>query len=249
MDRSELDQHLSHMATVWTALARAHQSADAEALASRSAILERYGRAIHRYLLGATRDPELADDLHQDFALKFLRGGFSNADPRRGRFRDYLKTALYHAVSNARRRSRALPLTQDVAEPVDTGPPPENEDEAFREIWREELFARAWEALREQEDRTGQPLYTVLRFRVNQPALRCAETAGELAKQLGKPVSAGWVRKWLHFARSAFARLLVDDVVRSLGDPTADDLEEELLDLGLRDQCAEELAQRRLPGR
>jgi DNA-directed RNA polymerase specialized sigma24 family protein len=75
MERGDLEQHLSQMATAWTVLARAHEGGDASALKSRSEIVERYGAAIHRYLLGATRDPELADDLHQEFAVNFLRGG------------------------------------------------------------------------------------------------------------------------------------------------------------------------------
>ena len=47
---------------------------------------------------------------------------------------------------------------------------------------------------------------------------------------------------WLFRVRGAFASQLVDDVARSLGDPTPDELEDELLELGLRDQCREPLA-------
>jgi RNA polymerase sigma-70 factor (ECF subfamily) len=244
MDGDNLDQHLSQMATAWTVLARAHERGDTPALESRAAILERYGRAIHRYLLGATRDPELADDLHQEFALKFLRGGFGHADPRKGRFRDYLKTSLYHAVNRARSSGRELPLEADVAEPIDSGAPVE-EDAAFREIWRQELFSRAWDALRQQESHIGQPVYTVLRFRADHPEMASAQAAEALAKQTGKPVSAEWVRKWVQRARRDFARSLADDIARSLGDPTPDELEEELLELGLRDQCREALESRR----
>jgi DNA-directed RNA polymerase specialized sigma24 family protein len=44
------------------------------------------------------RDPEVADDLAQEFALRFLRGDFQRADPERGRCRDYLKRALINLV-------------------------------------------------------------------------------------------------------------------------------------------------------
>jgi RNA polymerase sigma-70 factor (ECF subfamily) len=123
--------------------------------------------------------------------------------------------------------------------------PPPAEDEAFQKIWREELFHRAWQALREQEEGTDQPVYTVLRFRTKHPDLRSAEAAEQLTQQLGRPISPEWVRKWLQRARREFARCLVDDVARTLAEPTPDLLEEELLELGVRDQCREALADRR----
>ena len=39
--------------------------------------------AAYRYLLGAVHDPDAADDLCQDFAVRFLRGDFRRADPGR----------------------------------------------------------------------------------------------------------------------------------------------------------------------
>jgi RNA polymerase sigma-70 factor (ECF subfamily) len=238
MDRTELDRHLSQMSTAWTALVRAQQGVDSQAGLARAEVLERYWPAIHRYLLGATRDPDGADELHQQFALKFLRGDFRHADPNRGRFRDYLKTSLYHLVNHWRRgsRSRFQTLKDEVAEPVDE-PAARAEDEAFLRIWREELLQRTWTALKERESKGGQPLYTVLRFRTDNPELNSQEVAEQLSRSLGRSLSAEWARKWVHHARSAFAELLVEDVASSLADPSADALEEELRELGLLDHC------------
>jgi hypothetical protein len=47
-----------------------------------------YHRAVHRYLLGALRDEDAAEELFQEFALRFVRGDFRWADRGRGRFRD-----------------------------------------------------------------------------------------------------------------------------------------------------------------
>jgi RNA polymerase sigma-70 factor (ECF subfamily) len=236
MDRAELDRHLSQMSTAWTNLRRAHDGPEDDAAAARGEILERYGTAIYRYLLGATRDPETADELYQELAVKVLQGDFRHADRSRGRFRDSLKTSLYHLVSRARSRPRAQPLTTDVAEP--TGEPEiPADDESFLRIWREELLQRAWTQLKEREARSGQRLYTVLRFRTDYPKLSSQEMAEKLSERLGRSLSAEWVRKWIHRARLVFAELLVDDVARSLTDPSPQSLEEELAELKLLDHC------------
>ena len=75
---------------------------------------------------------------------------------------------------------------------------------------------------------------------------------GHLAKardiprcDIGKAVTPEWVRKRLHVAREKFTDLLLDEVARSLEDPAAEDLEQELIDLGLHEYCRAALARRR----
>jgi DNA-directed RNA polymerase specialized sigma24 family protein len=70
--------------------------------------------------MGAVRNPDTAGDLAQEFALRFLRGAFRHADPGRGRFRDYMKTALIHLVNDYRsaRSASSRPLPPDTADPV-----------------------------------------------------------------------------------------------------------------------------------
>ena len=95
MDSETLNHHLSRIETHWTAVFRRTGPA-AEAAEAQAALMRRYGGAVHRYLLASLRDAEAADDLSQEFALRFLRGDFRNADPGKGRFRDFLKRAVYH---------------------------------------------------------------------------------------------------------------------------------------------------------
>src|SRR5262245_18556900 len=87
----ESAQRLSSISTLWSLVEKAHQETIAAAIAQR-ALLQRYCGAVYRYLLGALLDEAAAEDLFQDFALRFLRGDFRRADPGKGRFRDYLKT-------------------------------------------------------------------------------------------------------------------------------------------------------------
>src|SRR5205823_1546490 len=96
---------------------------------------------------------------------------------------------------------------------------------------------RTWEALQQSEHESGQPHYTLLHFRADHPHLPAAEAADRLAVRLGKSLTAAWVHKHLHLARHKFTDLLVEEVARSLERPTAAELEEELLELGLLDRC------------
>src|SRR5436190_1211325 len=83
------DSHLSNIDTLWTAVHQAHHDGTL-ATDARRRLLERYSGGVRRYLLGATRDQDAAEDLFQEFAVLFLRGGLPGADRDRGRFRDYV---------------------------------------------------------------------------------------------------------------------------------------------------------------
>src|SRR5262245_54474212 len=112
----DLDQRLSRIATQWTLLVQAHGPGAVSA--AQAALLARYRDAAVRYLLGAVRDADAAEELAQEFALRFLRGDFRRASPEKGRFRDYLRTALIHLVDDFHRARRATP------QPAENAPEP-----------------------------------------------------------------------------------------------------------------------------
>jgi RNA polymerase sigma-70 factor (ECF subfamily) len=185
------------------------------------------------------RDPDVADDLFQEFALRLMRGAFRGADPRRGRFRDFLKTALGHLVTDHYRRQRRGPLpSHGFPEPAGSpGPALAEAEERFTEEWRAQLIDRAFAALEAFEQRTGQPLHTLLHFRVENPELSVAEMARHLSGRLGQEPAPAWVHKHLHKARQKFADLLVAEVAQTLDCPGVEELGEELAALGLLRWC------------
>jgi RNA polymerase sigma-70 factor (ECF subfamily) len=244
MTEQELRERLSVINTRWSLLRQAHASDRDEAGNARAELVQRYSGAVYRYLLAGVRDPDVAADLSQEFAVRFLEGRFHKADATRGRFRDYLKTCLFNLVSDYRRRGeqpRLAPLKDN--EPVAVDPPPEDE-QAFRDIWREVLLQRAWLALEQVEKETGQPYYLVLRFRVDHGDLSSQQMAEQLAAQLGKPLTAAGVRQTLHRGRERFAELLLEEVHRSLGPSGSDYLAEELVELNLLKYCQDALNRR-----
>ncbi len=233
----DLEQRLSRIATLWTLHAQAH-AGDAAAQ-GRAVLLQRYRTAAYRYLRAALRDADAADDLAQDFAVRFLRGDFGRADPHRGRFRDYLRTALSHLVTDFHRARQQgpRPLTHDAAGPM---APADDADESFNAAWREELLERTWRKLDAE-----QPAYhAALRLRIEEPEATSAQMAERLTKQLNKAISADWVRKALQRAHERFADLLLDEVAATLEGAPADALEDELRGLDLLRYCRGALAKR-----
>jgi RNA polymerase sigma-70 factor (ECF subfamily) len=237
--------HLSRISTNWDLLLQARQGDAASAQAQR-ALMRRYCGAVYRYLLAAVRDPDVAEELSPEFALRFVRGDFKRADPERGRFRDFVKTALYHLVVDHHRRRQAQPESLPSASwrmPVVTEDPVAA-DEEFLAHWRGELLGRAWEALAAVQERTGQLFHTVLHWRVTHPEEPAARLAAELGAQLGRPFTEGGIRQTLRRAREKFADLLLEEVARSLETTSAERIEQELIDLGLHVYCRPALDRR-----
>ena len=232
------DDRLSQIQTLWSVVRRAHADQSVEARSAQQEILDRYGAAIHRYLLGAFRDPTAADDAYQEFALRFVAGGYRSADPEKGRFRAFLKTILYRlVVEHHRGQKRRGARQMDSALPEPAVVDQMRSDASFLQTWKDELLKRAWAALEAMEASTDRPVFTVLRARVEAPEGRSSELADQLSQKLGKPVSAASLRVMVHRARGEFARLLLEEVAQTLDAPTRTTMEEELIELGLLEYC------------
>lgn len=238
MKQENPNQRLSLISTLWSLVCRAHHGPDEEVKVARQHLLERYGGAARRYLRKLLHDPDAADEVFQEFALRLVHGELRGADPQRGRFRNFVKGTLFHLVADYRKKQREWPgpLPADgaalVADPEDV-----ESDRQFVESWCDEFLARAWAALAAIEARTGQHFHTVLRFRADHPEMRSPQIAEQLTAQLGRPFTAVGVRQTLHRAREKFAELLLDEVTHSLDNPTTEQLEQELVELGLLDYC------------
>jgi RNA polymerase sigma-70 factor (ECF subfamily) len=242
MQDDNLNQRINLISTLWSLVFRAHRGPAEEVRPARQQLLERYGGAVRRYLRGVLHDRGAAEEVFQDFALRLLHGDLRGADPQRGRFRDFVKGTLFHLIADHRKRQRKWPgpLPADGALVADPG----GADSAsgFVDSWRDELLARAWAALAAVEARTGQPYHAVLRFRADHPEMHSPQMAEQLAARLGRPLTAAGVRQLLHRARDKFADFLLDEVAHSLDNPTAEQLEQELAELGLLDYCRPALA-------
>src|SRR5436190_24182316 len=141
MNVDDGDQRLSRISTKWTLMFQAHQPGENEA-AARGQILGRYTGPVYRYLLGAVGDADVAEELSQELALRFLRGDFHRARPEGGRFRNYLKTALVNLVNDHHRKRQAAPGPLPADTPDRGGVPASDAHQDFTANWREEMLEK-----------------------------------------------------------------------------------------------------------
>ena len=241
MEPNVSDERLSRISTLWSMVFQAHGGAKDAIAAAQNELMQRYGGAVHRYLLGALRDQDVAAELSQEFALRFVRGDFRRASPERGRFRDYVRTSLSRLVSEYHRQRRRRPvlLSPNAPEPA-VEDSSLNDDRTFLASWREELLQRTWQSLSE----ANAAFHAVLLYRIDNPEASSGLMAERLSESLKKTVNAAWVRKTLQRAHAKFADLLVEEVARSLGAGEAEAIGEELRTLDLLKYCRTALERR-----
>jgi RNA polymerase sigma-70 factor (ECF subfamily) len=246
MESNFADLALSEMVTHWSIVKKAHRDEDGAAAEARRQLLERYGGAARRYLLGAVRDADAAEELFQDFAVRLMQGDLRGADPDRGRFRYYVKAVLSNMTADYfRQRRRPLQaLPDDVAAAQPDSDNAADLDAEFIKSWREELLARAWQALARLEEKNAQPYYRALRFRADHPEASSATIAEALSAELGRPLTVVNIRQILHRAREFLAEHLLAEVISSLTMPTTEEIEDELLELQLLEYCRTALERR-----
>ena len=242
-EQPSIQSRLSRIETLWSVVRRAHDDDENSRDAQRQ-LLERYGGAIRRYLLAAVRNSDLADELFQEFAVKFINGEFQTVDPSKGRFRSFVKTVLYRLVALHYRKKKSKKeqsLADDLASAEPTQFDASEEDELFLVSWRDDVLARVWQALASHEQQTGVPYNTVLRIRVSDPTLSSEALAKRMEEALGKPTTPGSARVTVHRAREKFAHLLIEVIADSLESPDRPSIEAELIDLRLIDYCRDTL--------
>lgn len=249
LETSMSDERLSRITTIWSMIIQANPGSPSGDRDHLELLIERYRNAVYRYLIGAVRDSDVADELFQEFSLRFSNGKFRNADKTIGRFRDFLRTVLinlihdFHRSQRRRLRSlsvKVLELVADSVEGVDL-------DATFLASWREELLDRTWRRLADIELKEGQPYFTVLQFRAANPEVKSAEMALKIGEQLQTTATftESGIRKILQRGRERFAMALIDEVGLSLSSSDLLRIEEELIALDLHSYCKNALERRK----
>jgi RNA polymerase sigma-70 factor (ECF subfamily) len=241
MNPAHPDLLLTWIPTSWTQILDGRGKTDA-ARQARNELLVRYHEAVYQYFARKIRNPHHARELYSNFALKLLETDrvIRHCDPERGRFRNYLKTVLHHMVMDYYRG-----LARDRSQGLAIDPPGEETDVDFDPVWKQTLLNKAWKALEDSDTSDGQIYFTVLRYFADNPQQHSPEAARELSRRWKRPFTDEAVRTALSRARKRFAQFLLEEVERSLGHPTLDELEAELAQLELLTYCARALAKRR----
>jgi len=196
--------------------------------------LFRYGNAIRKYVTAVLRDTVAAEEVMQELILAFLRRGGAQTWPGKGRFRDYLKTAARNAAITHLRKQGRQPAALDLDIHADPHSTEEAADRALTSEWQRCVLDRVWRELESHERRSpGNLCYTALQvfteFR-DEDSPKQAEIASTRAKHTLTPEA---FRKQVSRARRLMAEFILHEVARSIAAATADDVEGELVELGL----------------
>jgi hypothetical protein len=192
----------------------------------------RYATAIRGYLQALLPQSADVDEVAQEIVLGVLERGFTPARVRRGRFRDYLIATVRYSAWRHLRRKKARLLSDEQAAGLPAPEAAARAEASHLADWRQCLLDWAWATLESRQRRSpGNWYYTVLKLTAEHPDADSTQLAAQVPAD--PPLSAGAFRKQLSRARMAFARALVDEVERTLEDPTPEAVMEELADLGL----------------
>jgi RNA polymerase sigma-70 factor (ECF subfamily) len=238
MSDESFSPRLEAMSTRWSVIQRAHGDQRPAALDARRVLVLRYAPAIKAYIRGMTKDEFAADELAQDIVVRLMEGDFAGADPGRGRFRDFLKTATRNMVRNfwARQNTRAASeLTAETSGALadDT----QGDSDPWETDWKNRILELTWQSLK-QHDRANQnaQLEIALRLRAEFPDDSSDELAQRFGERIGQPIRADAFRQKLRRARVLFAECLVTELADGLAEPSLDQVEEELIALNLYDR-------------
>lgn len=229
--------HLSRIETQWAVVREAHDS-QISGNQAQSELIDIYGPSIKKYLLASMRDPDAAAEVFQEFALRLIRGDFRNADSHKGRFRSMIKTALYRLMIDYYRRTkkqRKLGSSQEIESLAENES--DSTDESFTLAWRQSLLNETWNRLEQLQQQTERPYFSVLRARVDFPKLTTKQLHQNLSETDKSIPAESAFRVFIHRARKRFAAILLEQVIASMNDPTDEQVEVELIELGLHHFC------------
>jgi RNA polymerase sigma-70 factor (ECF subfamily) len=198
-------------------------------------VIKRYEPAIRRYFLALIRNRDDAEEAAQDFFLRIVRSGFAGASRERGRFRDYLRKSVRNAAFNflRSRRGRHPDALLAAAARQCEGTSAEEGQDRIRRI----LLKQAFRALARHEQKSeGNLCYTVLCAVAKAPSDSCLALAERVSRQTGRSLTAAAFRKQVSRARRLLAAQLVKEVTGTLDNPSAGQVREELVALGLWDR-------------
>jgi RNA polymerase sigma factor (sigma-70 family) len=188
-----------------------------------AAIIEAYWKPVYKYLRLKWRlDPEAAEDVTQEFfATTLEKDVLERFDPRRARFRTYLRLCIDGFAANVKKAEGRLkrgggfitvPLDfQTVEGEIGRHEPSaiSDVDELFYQEWVRALFQRTVEDLRRWADSSGRSvMFEVFRRYDLAESAQTRPTYAALGQDLG--LTATTVTNHLAAARRQFRRLVLD---------------------------------------
>jgi RNA polymerase sigma factor (sigma-70 family) len=220
--------------THWSRVLRAGDPTDREGRDALERLCRDYWYPLYAFARRQGLDQDEAGDLVQGFLADLIeRRDLTKADPARGRFRSFLRSACGHYLAHARDHDRALkrgggrkPVSIDIQDAEGR-----YINEPAHDLTAERLFERRWAIvllghvlarLESEASRAGKSeLFGHLR-----PMLE-GDDRGWHYKQIGEALkmSEGSVKVAAHRFRGRYRQILREEVARTVDDPAEVDAE------------------------
>ncbi len=214
--------------TRWSMLRRADADA-ATAKVALEQLCRDYRPPVLAYLRACGHGMDEAEDLTQSFFLRFLDLRLhQRADPERGRFRVFLRTAVRNFVINeqmsaAAQRRRPAGLAHDLDIDLLAGPAYAHPDAVFERAFALTVVDQARRALQQEAETRGRGelFHALADFLVEAPDPHIGYT--EVAARLG--MRSNSVAVAVHRLRARLQELVEAELLQTLSEP--DELEDE----------------------
>ena len=132
--------------------------------------VRRYSPAVQSYLNALIKNPHDAEDAAQDFFMRVAKNGFVRASQDRGRFRDYLRTAVRNSAINFLKRQQGPKHARfDDVQHVTSDKTNHAADETWEAQWRRCLLDRSPALERHQSRSPGNLFHTVMELLLEHP--------------------------------------------------------------------------------
>jgi DNA-directed RNA polymerase specialized sigma24 family protein len=220
--------------TQWLIVAAASAEGTAQARAALEELYRFYCYPVYAFIRRRGHGRQDAQDLTQDFFVHLLeKGTLSRADPRRGRFRNFLLGALEHYLANAAERACAVKrgggcqwvfLDDDAAESCYQLEAPEGltAEKLFDAQWAAALVEATFARLRCQLESEGKGhVFEALQGFLPGKEEPCYQ---QVANALN--LSLGALKTAIHRLRGRYGALLREEVARTVATPA--EVDEEL---------------------
>jgi RNA polymerase sigma factor (sigma-70 family) len=224
--------------THWSRVLRAGDPADRGSREALEHLCRDYWYPLYAFVRRRGLDRDQAGDLVQGFLTDLIeRRDLAKADPSRGRFRSFLRTACTHFLAHCRDHDQALkrgggqtlvPIDRQDAEGRYVNEPAHDltAERLFERRWAMILLGQVLSRLQSEASRAGKSdLFERLR-----PSLEGADLADSyrsIGEALG--ISEGAVKVAAHRFRARYRQILREEVARTVEDPA--DVDAEIDDL------------------
>jgi RNA polymerase sigma-70 factor (ECF subfamily) len=225
--------HLFHT-THWSVVLAAGGRESEPAMAALEQLCRAYWPAVYAYARRCGHGPHDAEDLAQEFFHRLLdRQYLAQADPRRGRFRNFLLVAAKHFLANEWDRARAVKRGGRVtfislerwAGAAETWEARDHEtpDQAFARTWALAFLDRVLARLREELGRDEQR-NQFDELKVFLTGIPSAPPYAEVAARLGTTEAA--IKMAVQRLRRRFAEVLREEIAHTVSGP--DEVDDEI---------------------